>query len=274
MALLSLLLNTARIKEPRAALVQTRRTGPTSGCPVKIEELEIVSGVIRRYPRSVRGSHRIMAAKTARSAQSMRGLGLMRRRTATSCRRTRSSTSLVEDARPISGTSPSTWWNQIQQPQRHGDDHGWPVGAADRRWSAACAAFWNPTVYAQGSGTAVLIRHGWDDSGGFRSHRPGTHLLTGKSKRLCQARARARSSSRSATALGVLRARECPGGAPLARENAKRTIAVNRQEVPQWSGPGLATERLIESAESATGATAPGCRARQDPARPARNCTR
>jgi len=37
-ALLSLLLNTARIKEPRAALVQTRRTGPTSGCPVKIEE--------------------------------------------------------------------------------------------------------------------------------------------------------------------------------------------------------------------------------------------
>jgi hypothetical protein len=94
---------------------------------------------------------------------------------------------LVEDARPISGTSPSTWWNQIQQPQRHGDDHGWPVGAADRRWSAACAAFWNPTVYAQGSGTAVLIRHGWDDSGGFRSHRPGTHLSTGKSKRLCQA---------------------------------------------------------------------------------------
>jgi len=37
-ALLSLLLNTARIKEPRAALVQTRRTGPTSSCPVKIEE--------------------------------------------------------------------------------------------------------------------------------------------------------------------------------------------------------------------------------------------
>jgi hypothetical protein len=37
-ALLSLLQNTARIKEPRAALVQTRRTGPTSGCPVKIEE--------------------------------------------------------------------------------------------------------------------------------------------------------------------------------------------------------------------------------------------
>jgi hypothetical protein len=37
-ALLSLLLNTARIKESRAAPVQARRTGPTSGCPVKIEE--------------------------------------------------------------------------------------------------------------------------------------------------------------------------------------------------------------------------------------------
>jgi hypothetical protein len=37
-ALLSLLLNTARIKEPRAANDQARRTGPTSGCPVKIEE--------------------------------------------------------------------------------------------------------------------------------------------------------------------------------------------------------------------------------------------
>jgi hypothetical protein len=37
-ALLSLLQNTARIKELRAALVQARRTGPISGCPVKIGE--------------------------------------------------------------------------------------------------------------------------------------------------------------------------------------------------------------------------------------------
>jgi hypothetical protein len=37
-ALLSLLQSTARIKEPRAALVQARRTGSTSGCPVKIGE--------------------------------------------------------------------------------------------------------------------------------------------------------------------------------------------------------------------------------------------
>jgi hypothetical protein len=37
-ALLSLLQDTARIKESRAALVQARRTDPTSGCPAKIEE--------------------------------------------------------------------------------------------------------------------------------------------------------------------------------------------------------------------------------------------
>ena len=50
------------------------------------------------------------AAKTARSAQSSRGLGLVRRSTATSCRSTSSSTSLVEDLRPSSRTSPSTCW--------------------------------------------------------------------------------------------------------------------------------------------------------------------
>ncbi len=38
MALLSLLLNTARIKELRTAIVQARRTSQISGCPVKIEE--------------------------------------------------------------------------------------------------------------------------------------------------------------------------------------------------------------------------------------------
>lgn len=34
--------------------------------------------------------------------------------------------------------------NQIQQPQRHGGDHARPLVAADHRWSAAGAAFWNP----------------------------------------------------------------------------------------------------------------------------------
>ena len=51
---------------------------------------------------------RTSAANTARSAQSRRGRGLVRRKTATSCRRTRSSTPLVEEVRPISRTNPST----------------------------------------------------------------------------------------------------------------------------------------------------------------------
>ena len=68
----------------------------------------MVFGVTRRWRRSARGNRRMRAAKTARSAQSMRGRGLVRRRTATSCRNTRSSTSSVEDVRPISRTSPST----------------------------------------------------------------------------------------------------------------------------------------------------------------------
>ena len=55
------------------------------------------------------GSRRTSAANTARSAHSSRGLGLVRRSTATSWRSTRSSTSLVADVRPISRTSPSTY---------------------------------------------------------------------------------------------------------------------------------------------------------------------
>src|SRR4051794_40007802 len=68
----------------------------------------IVAGVTRRWLRSARGNRRISAANTARSAQSRRGRGLVRRRTATSWRSTRSSTSLAPDLRPSSTTSPST----------------------------------------------------------------------------------------------------------------------------------------------------------------------
>ena len=62
----------------------------------------------RRWQRSARGNLRTRAAKTARSTQSMRGRGLVRRRMATSCRSARSSTSLAADVRPNSRTSPST----------------------------------------------------------------------------------------------------------------------------------------------------------------------
>ncbi len=53
---------------------------------------------------------RTSAANTTRSAQFRRGLGLVRRSTATSCRGARSSMSLVEDVRPINRRSPSRWW--------------------------------------------------------------------------------------------------------------------------------------------------------------------
>jgi len=70
----------------------------------------MVPGATRRWARILAGSRRIKAARTARSAQSKRGLGLVRRSTATSCRNTSSSTSLVEAVRPSSKTSPRTCW--------------------------------------------------------------------------------------------------------------------------------------------------------------------
>ena len=35
--------------------------------------------------------------------------------------------------------------DQVQQSQRHGGDHARPLAIINHRWSAACAAFWNPT---------------------------------------------------------------------------------------------------------------------------------
>ncbi|MBV1855736.1 hypothetical protein [Catellatospora tritici] len=49
----------------------------------------------RRWTRSARGSIRIRAASTTRSAQSSRGFAFVRRSTAFSCRKTRISTSLA-----------------------------------------------------------------------------------------------------------------------------------------------------------------------------------
>jgi hypothetical protein len=69
----------------------------------------------------------------ARSAQSIRGRGLVRRRTATSCRSTRSSTSLVVDVRPVNRTSPSTC-RKIKYSNRSGTLRSCPT--PDHRWSA------------------------------------------------------------------------------------------------------------------------------------------
>ena len=83
-------------------------TGPAPRCQPKTVcvhlvatrrrcQCRMVPAVTRRWRCRPLGSHRMRAANTARSAQSRRGLGLARRRTATSCRSTSSSTSLEEE---------------------------------------------------------------------------------------------------------------------------------------------------------------------------------
>ena len=81
-----------------------RADGPDTGRGVAL----LRAAAARRWQRNVRGSRRMRAANTARSAQSRRGLGLVRRSTETSCRSTSSSMSLVEDGRLRSKTNLST----------------------------------------------------------------------------------------------------------------------------------------------------------------------
>ena len=81
----------------------------------------------RRWQRSLLGSRWMRAVNTAPSAQSMRGRGLVRRSTATSCRSTRSSTSLA-DARNASRTS-----GRGRAPRRHSDRAGGPNAPEPRR---------------------------------------------------------------------------------------------------------------------------------------------
>ena len=61
-----------------------------------------------RCIRSRPGRSRINAARTARSAQSSRSLGVVRRSTATSCRSTSSSTSLEAGERPSKTSQPQS----------------------------------------------------------------------------------------------------------------------------------------------------------------------
>jgi hypothetical protein len=74
----------------------------------RLTDRRLPAGVTRRWQRCARGNRWQRAAKIARSAQSMRGRGLVRRSTATSWRSTRSSTPLADDVRTASRTSPST----------------------------------------------------------------------------------------------------------------------------------------------------------------------
>jgi len=76
-----------------------------------------VPGLTSRCARSVPGKSRISAAMTARSAQSSRGLGLVRRSTAGSCRRTSNSASLDADERPGKTSQPPSR-TKIRQSRR------------------------------------------------------------------------------------------------------------------------------------------------------------
>jgi hypothetical protein len=111
----------------------------------------ILSGVTRRWPRSARGSRRTRAAKIARSAQSRRGLGWVRRRTATSCRSTRSSTSLVEDERPAAGPARAPAGRSNRATTATLRDHVRSTITAGQR---PRPDFWHPT------GGAVRLRCG------------------------------------------------------------------------------------------------------------------
>jgi hypothetical protein len=126
----------------------------------------IVSGVTRRWQRSARGSRGTRAASTARSAQSMRGRGWVRRSTATSCRSTRSSTSLVADVRPSSRTSPSTC-RKIKYSNRSDTLGSCPT--LDYYWSATQARLLAPHRASRARSPSRVSRPRSRPGGGGRS---------------------------------------------------------------------------------------------------------
>ena len=86
------------------------RVGPLPGDEASVPPQD-GAWVTRRYARSFPGRSLISAARTARSAQSSRGRGLMRRSTATSCRSTSSSTFLEVGGRPNRTSQPQSRTN-------------------------------------------------------------------------------------------------------------------------------------------------------------------
>jgi hypothetical protein len=94
--------------------------------------------VTSRCLRSQPGSRRVSAASTARSAQSSRGRGFVRRSTETSCRSTSNSTSLDAEDRP-SKTSQSTSRRKIRYVSRSrtSDDHALPSNDVSLQFKTA-----------------------------------------------------------------------------------------------------------------------------------------
>jgi hypothetical protein len=104
-----------------------------------------VPGVTSRCARSLAGRSRISVARTARSAQSSRGRGFARRRTATSCRSTSSSASLEADDRPSRTSQPQTRTNMRQSRRRDTDGHDAVRLARPSSQVTGHADFWHPT---------------------------------------------------------------------------------------------------------------------------------
>jgi hypothetical protein len=102
------------------------RIGPVLGDQAAVPA-EDCFGVTSRCWRSHAGRVRIRADRMARSGQVSRGLGLVRRSTATSWRRTSSSTSLVALLRARS-TSQPTNRAKIRYSRRSSTHHADPTG--------------------------------------------------------------------------------------------------------------------------------------------------
>jgi hypothetical protein len=87
------------------------RAGPLAGDQAAVPPQDGAGGDQPVHPQPCRKS-RISAARTARSAQSSRGRGLVRRSTVTSCRSTSSSASLDADDR----ASRIRFWIRLSPP--------------------------------------------------------------------------------------------------------------------------------------------------------------
>ena len=137
------------------------RIGPLPGHHAAAPHRRTVPGVTRRCIRCFPGRSRIRAARTARSAQSSRGLGWARRSTATSCRSTGSSASVDAGERP-SKTSQPPGRTKIRYSRRKdtADHHVLRLIRAHRRSSEARQAFGTPQVHPYWTG--VRVRGGRD----------------------------------------------------------------------------------------------------------------
>jgi hypothetical protein len=117
-----------------------------------------VPGVTSRCARRLPGRCRISAASTARSAQSSRGRGWVRRSTATSCRSTSSSTSLKARERLNRTSQPQSRTKMRYSRRRNtADHHGPPPTPAYRRSSEAMQTIGTPQVLGEPENRPNLV---------------------------------------------------------------------------------------------------------------------